>query len=1195
MFRKLSWLLNRTVLAVLGLLVVSILIWFAGDEIAFGQHRPLDAPEARLGLILLLFLVWGGLRLWRWWKTRQSNASLLRAVAQDTEQVPGPATATEEVNELRARFEKALETLKKSQATDQTTWFGSLFGRRYLYQMPWYVFIGAPGSGKTTALVNSGLNFPLADQFGKAAIKGVGGTRNCDWWFTNQAVLIDTAGRYTTQESNQALDKSEWEGFLGLLRKYRPRAPINGVILTVSVADLLSSDNEERERQAAAIRRRLSELYDALKVRFPVYVVVTKADLLGGFKEYFERLTSKDRSQTWGFTFELPEAGAAAPDLVRTFRTEYGALQKRLEDALPDLLQAEPDLARRALAYSFTQQFAGLKDVLERFVTVLFAESKFAQPPLVRGVYFTSGTQEGTPFDRVLGAIQRRFGVEARVQAASAAKGTGKSFFLTGLLQDLVFAEAQLVDHDPRRERRRRIGQATAIASMAVVLVGMSALWLLSYSNNRAYLDEIQPRVQVLAQDVQAVPNRPDEDIIALIPVLDEARALALNDRFDIDAPPWSYRMGLYEGDSVKVSADILYRRLLEELLLPRLAFRLKDLLRRAPQNDMGAMYSRLEAYLMLYDPAHQRGDVIMQTLAQEMSSGPQGNAAENGVQALSPHVERLFHDQVRVTRFARDDKLIEETRDRLAGYSALDRAYTRLMRDVPAVPMWTLTNRVSPQADQVFVRRSGASLSDGVPWAYTVDGYKVVVERLNKPSLLAQSDDGWVLNRITQTASGRASALLGQQLPMDLRTRYLNDYRDRWDRFLTDIALKRPRDIDEGIRMIETLSGPDGKLIKFISAVAKETTTLKKAGEDLAGPLSAVKQQATQKLQSASSTFGSLRNNMPSNSDRPGLLEAKYVDDYFREWERLADTTAQGRAQELNRALTQISEAMYNIRDANRTGSAPPSSPAAGQLQNLAAGLPEPLKGMLRTVAVSTTAQAVSAVQSKISAQLETDIAETCRKTIAGRYPFVRSASNEVGLRDFDAMFSPDGILQRFFDQNLANKVDRKAEPWTYRKDLDAALVGDSRTLLAFQKAARIREAFFTSGNRGSQFKIQIRPVEMDSAVTQVKLDVDGNALDWSSQGQAQFRPVLWPGPGSGSYVVLQTLPDNASIRKEGAWALHHLYDAAAHVTRGKAENRFSVEFAVGGHRLKFEVDAGAPNPLSLAEMKDFQCPTRL
>src|SRR4029077_14233351 len=86
-----------------------------------------------------------------------------------------------------------------------------------LYDLPWYVFIGAPGSGKTTALVNSGLKFPADQRGSKAAVRGVGGPRNCDWWFTDEAVFLDTAGRYTTQYSDATSDSEGWREFLALL------------------------------------------------------------------------------------------------------------------------------------------------------------------------------------------------------------------------------------------------------------------------------------------------------------------------------------------------------------------------------------------------------------------------------------------------------------------------------------------------------------------------------------------------------------------------------------------------------------------------------------------------------------------------------------------------------------------------------------------------------------------------------------------------------------------------------------------------------------------------------------------------------------------------------------------------------------------------------------------------------------------
>src|SRR5690606_9363107 len=168
-------------------------------------------------------------------------------------------------------------------------------GRGSLYSLPWYMVIGPPGSGKSTLVRNSGLQFPLAGQFGKESLRGVGGTRNCDWWFTDEAVFLDTAGRYTTQDSDQLADAGAWADFLRLLRRFRRKRPINGVIVTMSMSDLLLLDDAERDLHAQAIRRRLDELGEQLRVRVPVYMVLTKCDLVAGFGEFFDDLNPEER------------------------------------------------------------------------------------------------------------------------------------------------------------------------------------------------------------------------------------------------------------------------------------------------------------------------------------------------------------------------------------------------------------------------------------------------------------------------------------------------------------------------------------------------------------------------------------------------------------------------------------------------------------------------------------------------------------------------------------------------------------------------------------------------------------------------------------------------------------------------------------------------------------------------------------
>ncbi|MEC9310319.1 MAG: type VI secretion protein IcmF/TssM N-terminal domain-containing protein, partial [Pseudomonadota bacterium] len=253
---------------------LSACVWYFAPFIGSEDWRPFDSILSRgitIGVIWVVILMIIGLVFWR---RRRRDRQMTEDMAEATEVPEEDDVLAEEIGELRGKFKQAMAELRKSKN-----------GRRHLRDLPWYVMIGPPGAGKTTAIVNSGLQFPLADKMGKAAIGGVGGTRNCDWWFTNEAVLIDTAGRYTTQESDADADNAAWLGFLGLLKKYRKRQPINGAIIAISLSDLSLQDEITQKSHAQAVRRRLSELREKLGVRFPVYVLFTKADLIAGFQE----------------------------------------------------------------------------------------------------------------------------------------------------------------------------------------------------------------------------------------------------------------------------------------------------------------------------------------------------------------------------------------------------------------------------------------------------------------------------------------------------------------------------------------------------------------------------------------------------------------------------------------------------------------------------------------------------------------------------------------------------------------------------------------------------------------------------------------------------------------------------------------------------------------------------------------------
>ena len=184
-----------------------------------------------------------------------------------------------------------------------------------------------------------------------------------------------------------------------------------------------------REAHVEAARRRLNELNRELRIQLPVYVMVTKCDLVAGFTEYFDDLPHEGRAQVWGVTFPYEQTlnGEAAAGVPGEFDAADGAAQRAA-------VRAGRRGPRRPAAHAessrFPQQMAALRDALTQFVSDVFASTRFDQQILLRGVYFTSGTQEGTPIDRLLGAIGRRLRRRAgsgRAADRAAARRTSSS------------------------------------------------------------------------------------------------------------------------------------------------------------------------------------------------------------------------------------------------------------------------------------------------------------------------------------------------------------------------------------------------------------------------------------------------------------------------------------------------------------------------------------------------------------------------------------------------------------------------------------------------------------------------------------------------------------------------------------------------------------------------------------------------
>ena len=1146
----------------------------------------------------------------------------------------GADPAGGEVAQLRRRFEEAVSLLRKRHfGTDRPslwTRLRALGSSQYLYDLPWYVFIGAPGAGKTTALVNSGLRFPLADRFGVEAVRGVGGTRDCDWWFTDDAVFLDTAGRYTTQESQKEVDAGAWKGFLQLLKKSRPRRPVNGALVTISVADLLQQTGTEREAHSAAIRSRLRELYDDLGVRFPIYVLVTKADLVAGFSESFTGLGKEERAQVWGVSFPYGAPGFDPTALASALE----ALERRLYDRLPEALEEEREPVRRALIYGFPQQFALLRQRLVDFVEATFAASQFDRPALLRGVYFTSGTQEGNPIDRVMGAMARSFGLERRALVPQ--RDGGRSYFLTRLLREVVFPEAGLAGLDPRVERQRAwLMRGIIAASLAALVLGLSAWWV-SYRNNIAYIAEVTAHAEDVKKQVSAV-KAGRGDLAAILPTLGSVRTLAETDATAGGGPPWSYRFGLSQYGKIETASRSAYRRMLQDTFFPTMVAYLDRVLRDRPEKAPEA-YESLKTYAMLYDPKRFNRDAVWRWFDSRRDQlVPGAGPAEQA--AVKLHFDALYDRGWVAPAVPKDDALLASVRAVL-GHDALPRRIYERLKQEPVGDLrdFTLAEKIGPRALLVFERRSGEPLTKGVPAFYTKDAYyKQVTKRIDVVSAQMTDEESWVL------ATGKAPISAAAAIPAvadGVRRLYLEDYRNTWRQFINDIAIVKDRDLTRTVEIARTLSAPDGPLKPMVKAIDRETA-LSVAPEAEAGLAGAVSDKAQQYVSKAKQAI--------SGAAAESMIKS-LVDDYFEDIRRLAGSGA-GPAP-IDTTVAQLNEFYQYLLAAKVAldgAQQPPATDGATKLRADTARLPEPVRSMMQSVVDGGSREVADRVRARqaeelkqqqekqtqeiraaadkaaaderlakekasaeeklarekrigevrltrerIDGELRAQIADFCSKAIGGRYPFTRTSAQDVTPEDFSRLFGPGGLLDGFFQKNLAGLVDTSQATWRFRD----VLMGQSTALVEFQRAQVIRDVFFRGGGNTPSISLEFKPVEMDATISQFSLDVDGKVIRYAHGPQVPVR-VQFPGPSGRSQVRISIAPPPRSggsgLKFEGPWALFRMFDGVK-IEETNQYERFVAAISVDGRRAVFEILASSvKNPFRLAELSHFHCPTSL
>jgi type VI secretion system protein ImpL len=1189
----------RWVLVLIGLVLLSLVIWFVGPLVSIAAWTPLAPIWVRLVIIALVFVGWGARIAWGRWRVRRRNAMMMAELGDAPASTVSPqeTLAAEDIALMDERAQKALALMRDAKVGKKG---------EFIYELPWYVIIGPPGAGKTTALKNSGLDFPMAQTLGDEPVRGIGGTRTTDWWFTDQAVLIDTAGRYTTQDSDEAVDAQGWRGFLDLLKRHRPRQPITGVIVAISVTDVIGADESAAIAHGKAVRQRINEIQTAFGVQTPVYILLTKMDLLAGFTEFFDDLSSHEREQVWGETWPLATSreGITAGHLGKAF----DGLVQRLDQRMLMRVQNEQDMVRRGLIFAFPQQFASLRQPIEQMLATITRSTKFEPSAFVRGFYFTSGTQFGRPIDRLLGALSQRFGLPLSAGRADAARG--RSYFLRDLLASVVFPEASLAGRDPKAERRERILRLATIGSAAAIAIIVALLWTVSYFRNAALIDRLATRSGQLQKDVAALPQGPisDIDVMQLLPALEEARALPFASTAAPDDRTAGFSWGIGRATAMQAQSDGAYRNLLNRQFLPRLLLSLEDRLAGlaggqtdAKEDVRPELYRTLRLYLMLGRAAGAPLDkaAIFGWFDDQWADALPGEDQAPARAALHRHLQSLLDGPMQPPRL--DRTRIADARQRIATLGPGERVYAQMISDpgLRGLPEFTLAEVPGVGNSRLFTRRSGKPLTTGIPGMFRRRVFFTTVLPTIGRYAAQSANESWVTGQ-PNISSGPMTSQAGA-VKDALLTTYLADFTKRWDDMIDDVVVSGELPMDQRLRLAVL---PPSPVKALFGAWADETNvtppSLTKGGGGAALRVGSIfSRNIYRGMQRANQVGSAVKDGESASSAPPGPLDE--VIEHFRWLREMNPASGPSAVDNALNALTAVGDTGAAAKSAAglgdpllQKGKTADAMAATARLAQVSTALPPSAGRLFNGFVTASTAQLNKDVKDNIRTQYSAELQPECKSILAQGFPFSAGAQHQVSIDDFSRLLRPGGLMDAFQMSNLTGQIDTSRKTWALTPSGRALGLSPS-SVTAFQKANVIRDAFFKPGDIRPNVRFLIEPVRIDGDASAVTLSVDGAPAAFTRTVRRGVE-LRWPGNAPGVTLSVQHSGSAApSVRNWGGdWGFFQFL--RANQVSGATSGGLIVTVADGGATASFRIRVlNTRSPFLLPELASFQCPAGL
>jgi len=824
------------------LILLSALVALTGIAILLILVVSDDVGPTQIILIALILLLWPVGVLFSYYVRRRQAPAEADAEAPATPKKAPSTSAPHVSEELERGAHETTQWLEENLIDGEQ-------GAAPIYQLPWFLIAGPPKAGKTSLLLSAGMTFNALPSQRRADQNLLRSTVSCDWRVTDQAVWIDTAGRYQTEraeraeravravradgEGDQAGDGDEWLGLVETLKKYRKKRPIDGLVLTVNASELIGLNESEIEQRAQVLRDRLDQLIARTGARFPVYLVFTQADLVPGFAPFFRLLNRTEREQVWGATIPLAQA-EVGPAL---FDTEFDYLIDALMRRRMLRLSAPDKSSEQSQVFDFPLWFNETRRKLGLFTMALFRQSLVSGKPLFRGFYFTScPAPQNNQADATEGQDESRI---------TSPGYFAEDFFREVLLRDKDLAASfQETQAQPSRHRKLMLG-AAALAGLCLFLtLGM----IVSFFKNRDLIELAKTRGDELLGQFKPDDARAGNsdrasaeisqgDLNSLNHLLDTIEQIDRQRESRIGSLP--YRFGLYSGDDLRPRLrEIYFEFVSRRFLTPTLSGLSQTLDQTSPsQTGNGGQggeqgvdqeqlyYDTLKSYKMGERQAYVESSFWREQLARYWKE-PQTFGEKRHLGYFTAQAGLSDEDDDSVPRPQTDDDRVKAARAKLQNYAVEKLVYSQIIREIEKQgEPYYLRDVAKGQFGSEWIENAG---SQSVPYAFTKHAYYKQVQGrawLNTfEELKKKNENDFVLDRKSEYERVE---------PEHLRQRYEADYVTAWQKFLNDLRVKNFDRKRDAVKALEDLSEENSAFGTILNAVKDQTTLSKPPTSD--------------------------------------------------------------------------------------------------------------------------------------------------------------------------------------------------------------------------------------------------------------------------------------------------------------------------------------------------------------------------